>query len=110
MAIPYVSSYEALPFSDVSEQISLATNVAQNFTVPGTGLQKYVAVFSYNSAANIFVGKNATATTPPAGTTTSTQYLSFRPLKKFVSGGDVLSFTTPDTTGYIGVELFSIPS
>ncbi len=110
MAIPYVSSYEALPFSDVSKQIGLVANVGQNFTVPGNGTMKYVAVFSFNATANIFVGNNTTATTPPGGTTTSLQYVSFRPDRKFVSGGDVLSFTTPDTTGYVGVELYSIPS
>ncbi len=111
MAIPYICSYDGtLPFSDTVRQVALATNTAQTITVPGTGAQKYTAHFSYNSTANVWVGNNVTAVTPPAGTTTTLQYVEFRPDKRFVIGGDVLSFVTPDASGYVGVEFRSIPS
>lgn len=111
MAIPYICSYDGtLPFSDTVRQVALATNTAQSITVPGTGAQKYQAIFSYVQNANVWVGKNSTAVTPPPGTTTTTQYVEFRPDKRFVIGGDVLSIVTPDASGYVGVEFRAIPS
>lgn len=110
MAIPYVSSYDVTtPFSDVCEQFSLTANNVQTYTIPGTASNKYSADFGYNATANIFVGKNVTAATPASGTKTSTPYLEFRPEKHYVSGGDVLSFVSPDTTAYCGVSLRGIP-
>lgn len=111
MAIPYTCSYEVTyPFSDTSHQVALATNTEQTITVPGTGAQKYVAFFSYVQGSNVWVGKNTTSVTPPPGTTTDLQYVAFRPEKRFVIGGDVLSLITPDASAYVGVEFMAIPN
>lgn len=111
MAIPYTCSYDGtLPFSDTDRQIGLLANVAQSITVPGTGDQKYAAHFSFNATSNVWVGKNSTAASPAGGTTTSLQYVELRPDKRFVVGGDVLSFITPDASASVGVEFRSIPN
>lgn len=106
MAIPYNSNYdETIPFSDVCFQVALAATVEQTITVPGDPTTYYQALFSYTSTSNIFVRNNGAATTPPGGTTGTQQYNDFRPLKRYVKGGDVLHLITPDATGYVGVSL-----
>lgn len=113
MAIPYTSSYdETISFSDVDEQFALATNTAQTYTVPGNSTQYFTVLFGKSSTSNIFVGKNNTAAIPAAGTKTNLQYVEFiNPgEKRYVVGGDVLSFITPDASAYIGISVRSIPS
>ncbi len=51
------------------------------------------------------VDKNSTPTIPASGTVGTQQYNEFRPKKRYVQGGDVLNFITPDTNAYIGVSL-----
>lgn len=99
------------PFSDNSAQINLVTTTEQTYTVPGTSNQKYRALFTFSQTANIYVGLNVAAASPPAGTNTTTANLEFRPSEpKFVKGGDVIHFATPDATGaYVGISLLAIP-
>jgi hypothetical protein len=115
MAVSYNSNFdETIPFSDVCAQLALASDTDLSYTVPGTAVNKYTVLFSYIYTSNVFVCKNATATVPGAGDITTTQYLEFRPgadgSKRYVQGGDVLHFITPDTTAYVGIRLMSIPS
>jgi hypothetical protein len=106
MTIPYNSNYnETIPFSDTCFQVNCAANVGQTFTVPGTSLQQYQAYFSYTENSNVFVSKNTTPTVPVSGTSGVEQYNEFRPQKRYVSGGDVLHFITPDTNAYVGMSL-----
>lgn len=111
MTTPFHSNYnETIPFSDICGQIALATNTAQTYTVPGTANQKYQAIFGYASNSNVFVGYNVTATSPTAGTSTTTSSLEFKPDKRYVKGGDEISLITPDSSAYVGVSLLSLPS
>jgi hypothetical protein len=108
----YVCNFDhAKPFSDTCFQAALATNVAQTYTVPGDATQKYRAKFEFNASANIYVGYNVAALPPGAGLNTSTANMEFRPSEpKFVKGGDVLSFRSPDAgSSYVGVSLLAIP-
>ncbi len=99
------------PFSDICAQISMAANVEETFTVPGTSDQKYRAKFEFAANSSVYVGLNVTATSPASGTTTTTANLEFRPSEpKYVKGGDVIHVVSPDTTGaYVGISLLSIP-
>jgi hypothetical protein len=106
MTIPYNANYiETMPFSDTCAQINCAANVEKTFTVPGTAQQQYQAYFEYASNSNVFVCKNAVALVPSSGTVGTQQYNEFKPIKRYVQGGDVLHFITPDTNAYIGVSL-----
>ena len=111
MTTTWNSNFEnkTIPFSDTNARIALATNVGQTFTVPGDPSNKFQALFSYNSTANIFIGYNHTATVPIAGTQDTTGAEEFRPTCRYVKGGDVLSFITSDASGYVGVSLLAIP-
>src|ERR1035437_171560 len=94
-----------MPFSDTCLQVNCAANVAQTFTIPGNSEQQYQAYFSYNENANVFVCKNGTPSIPVSGASGQDQYNEFKPKKRYVRGGDVLHFITPDTNAYIGMSL-----
>lgn len=109
MAIKYNANYiETMPFSDVCVQFNLAANTAQSFTVPGNTGSQYQAYFEYASNSNVFVRNNATAASPAGGTNTTQPYNEFKPKKRYVTAGDVLSLVTPDTTAFVGLSLRQI--
>ncbi len=111
MAIPYNSNYDGtVPFSDTCAQFALAAAAEQTYTVPGAATINYSATFGYNSTANVYVRLNGTAASPAPGGTTSTQYLELRPSKRYVKGGDVLHFVSPDTTAQVSVSLMQLRS
>jgi hypothetical protein len=106
MTIQYNSNYiETMPFSDTCAQVNCAANTEETFTIPGTSLQHYQAYFSYTQSSNVFICNNATPTIPASGTVGTEAYNEFRPVKRYVRGGDILHFITPDTNAYIGVSL-----
>lgn len=114
MAIQYNSNFDlTIPFSDVSVQVALATGVVQTFVVPGSSTDRYSARFGYTSTSNVFVRLNATPATPGAGLNTQQPYSEFRPgadgSQRYVKGGDVLQFITPDANAYVGISLRQLP-
>lgn len=106
MAIAYNANYiETMPFSDVCGQFNLAANTPQTWTVPGLSGSKYQAYFEYASNSNVFVCNNGTAAAPGGGAQTSQPYNEFKPKKRYVTAGDVLSLVTPDPTAFVGLSL-----
>lgn len=105
MTTQYNENYNGTkPFSDTDAQINCAANTEQTFTVPGTDIMQYQAEFTYISTTNVFICLNATPVIPSSGTVGTQQYNEFRPEKRYVKGGDVLHFITPDASAYIGVS------
>lgn len=106
MAIQYNSNYdETIPFSDVCRQIACGSNVEETVTIPGSVTTQYQALFSYNQSSNVFIRLNDTPTIPAIGSVGNEQYNEFRPMKRYVRGGDVVHFITPDASAYIGMSL-----
>lgn len=106
MTIQYNANYiETMPFSDTATQVACLANVEETWTVPGGPTQQYQAYFEYNQSSNVFICKNATPVIPAGGTVGTQPYNEFRPKKRYVRGGDVLHFITPDASAYIGVSL-----
>jgi len=106
MTSQYNENYNGtIPFSDTAYQANLATNTDATITIPGTSINQYQALFSYISTSNVFVRLNAAQTVPLSGTIGTSQYGEFRPDKRYVRGGDVLHFITPDSGAYVGVSL-----
>ena len=106
MTIAYNSNYnETMPFSDTAVQVNCASNVEQTFTVPGPVTAQYQAYFEYIQSANVFIRLNGVPTVPTSGSVGTQQYSEFRPKKRYVKGGDVIHFITPDASAYIGVTL-----
>ncbi len=111
MAVQYYNNFvDTTNFSDVTPYMTLKAGVVVTYTVPGTATQNLQALFSYASNSNVFVGYNSTPTTPADSTVTTTGRVEFKPIKRVVVGGDVLSFLTPDTTAYVGVSFRALPS
>ncbi len=107
MTIQYNANYiETMPFSDTCWQVSAATDTSQSITVPGSATMQYQAYFEYASNSNVFVRLNSAPTVPVSGASGTEAYSEFRPVKRYVKGGDVLHFITPDVAGaYVGVSL-----
>lgn len=109
MAIRYNSNYdETIPFSDVCAQVGLTQNVELTWTVPGSPTTQYQAYFGYNSSDRVFVSKNVPASYPGPNFVTEWPYTEERPIKRYVNGGDVLSFITPDATAFVTVSIRSL--
>ena len=94
-----------MPFSDTTFQVNAGVGVAQSATVPGDATMNYQAYFTYTENSNVFVRLNTAPVSPTLGTVTTQPYSEFRPPKRYVRGGDVIYFITPDTNAYIGVSL-----
>lgn len=114
MAILFNNNFEqTIPFSDVCAQLALATGVDLTYTIPGNATTRYTMILTYTSTSNVFVRKNAAAATPGAGMITQLPYEEFRGgsdgTKRFVQGGDVIHFITPDASAYVGVRLMQLP-
>ncbi len=106
MTIQYNANYiETMPFSDTATQIACTVNSEQTWTVPGNDEVQYQAYFEYASNSNMFVCKNATPVIPAGGSVGTQPYNEFKPKKRYVRGGDVLHFITPDALAYAGVSL-----
>jgi len=115
MAIPYNSNYDlTIPFSDICAQIALGVGVEQTFAVPGDSTHQYSVRITYNSTSNVFVCKNATPVVPGGGSVGTQAYCEYRGgedgSQRYVNGGDVLHFITPDATAYVGIRLMSVPA
>jgi hypothetical protein len=113
MAIPYNTNYDlTMPFSDICAQVALGVGVAQSFTVPGNSNTNYSVRFTYVEDSNVFVCLNTTPTVPGAASVGTQQYNEFRPgcdgSQRYVKGGDVIYFITPDATAYVGIRLMSV--
>lgn len=110
MAVSYNSNYDlTIPFSDASYQINVQTGTPESFTVPGVATDKYSAKFAYGPTSNVFVRLNAAPTVPTGGTVGTERFSELNPgqdrSQRYVNGGDVLHFSTPDTNAYASVSL-----
>lgn len=111
MAVKYHSSFDITRnFSDTTAQLRTAANTVITYTVPGTSSQKFTVLFEYASDSNIYVGYNTTPAVPASGTVVSNSFVEYKPEARFVIGGDVLSFISPDTVAYFGISIRSIPN
>lgn len=106
MTIQYNENYKGtIPFSDTDVQVACTVNSEKTFTVPGTDIDQYQAYFSYTETSNVYVCNNETPVIPSPGSVGTQPYNEFRPKKRYVKGGDVLHFITPDSVAYFGVSL-----
>jgi|SRR5665213_3059697 len=111
MVATYSNNYvDTTNFSDTCYQLSLTVGSGvQTVTVPASPYNLQ-AVFEYASNSNVFVGCNATPTVPTSGSVNSQHYTEFKPHKRFVKAGDILSFITPDAAAFASVSFRALPS
>lgn len=115
MSTPYNTNYDlTMPFVDDCAQIALGVGVEETYTVPGATAQKYSVRFTYTSTSNVFVRLNDTPAIPGGGSVATEPFNEFRAgedgSQRYVKGGDVIHFITPDATAYVGIRLMAIPS
>ncbi|HEY5268203.1 MAG TPA: hypothetical protein VII94_03635 [Candidatus Saccharimonadales bacterium] len=105
----YNANYiETMPFSDTVAQISVEIGTGQSWTIPGTNAVAYQAYFEFNQDSSVYVGLNVVPSGPSAGSVSTQPFVEFKPKKRYVRGGDVLHFSTPDSNAYFGVSLRQI--
>lgn len=114
MSTPYFVNFDlTFPWSDDCAQINVASGTPQTYTVPGTAQQNYSVRFAYTEASNVFVTLNNAPSIPSSGSVGTQFYNEFRPggdgSQRYVKGGDVIQFATPDMTAYIGISLRLLP-
>lgn len=92
--------------SNVKYGVQLAQNVEQNFTLPGDS-STYLAIFTYNPGANVFIDFTTTAAafSGTIGQTTA----ELNPVARQIPQYTTVSMITPDTGGaLVGVELYVV--
>lgn len=110
MSTLYSSKYdETIQFTDISVRMHLTANNIQTFTVPGNPVQKFQALFSYISTSNVYVGYNTVPTIPAGNTQQSTNFIEFRPEKRYVQTGDVIQLVSPDADAHVGITFRLLP-
>jgi len=122
MATPFsmsrdINGYNGFGLSFALDKYSadLAQNTDTTLTVPSSGMignvannvNKYIAIFSYEPGASVWVALNATAAVP-VGATFATVSSELNPAARMVSAADVLHFITSDTTAQVGVTFYSL--
>ena len=108
--VSYYNNYEdTTNFSDSTARMTLTTGVAQTVTVPGTAKDSLQAIFGFADTVSFMVGYNEAPTLPDDNTVVTTGRVEVNPIKRFVKGGDVLHFMTPDTTALVGVSFRTLP-
>lgn len=103
------SSERTFPFSNMAVQLALAANTELTYTIPGDNSATYRCEFSYAYNANVWVGFNATSTTPVAGTVAESPNVELNPEVRFVRGADVLHFKSNATVTDAGFSLLRLP-
>lgn len=104
-----------LPFSTNIYSARLAATTDTSLTVPGgsslgkpmDNVNKFIAVFSYEADASVFVAKG-TAAAAPAGAAFATTSSELNPPAKIVEAGDVLHFFAIGADTDMTVALYAI--
>lgn len=94
-------------FSDTKYSASLLSAGSDSITVPGTNTN-WIAAFSYEPGAVIWVALNDTAA-PPAGNTFVATTSELLPASRKVQGGDVIDFYNHGANiADVGVVLYAV--
>jgi hypothetical protein len=105
MAVPIYENYNGTTnFSDVAPRFAINAGNEVTYTVPGSATNKLQVLFSFNDDTTVYVGYNVTAAVPAANSVSAGRFIELLPEKRFVKGGDVLSFVTPDPIAYVGLS------
>jgi hypothetical protein len=109
VAVRWYSNYnDTLNFSDVTPRITLQAGASVSVTVPGVATNNLQVKFDYSPDAIVYVGYNEDVTVPAPGVVTTGRFSELLPEQRFVKGGDVLYFVTPDPIAYIGIAYKSL--
>ncbi len=100
-------------FCDTIYSVTLGAATEATVTVPGngamgsTGIDRYIAVFSYETNIGVWVSVNATATVPAGATFVATRS-ALNPSAKQVKAGDIIHMITATASTDVSVEFYAI--
>ncbi len=95
-----------LPFTINKYSAALVQNTEETLTIPSYAAQ-YLAIFSFDVGAAVWVANNETAALP-AGASFAATTSELNPTARQVSAADVLHFYTGDSTSQVGVTLYAL--
>ena len=102
-----MNAYAPAP-SDIIYSATLTSGSVEPITVPSSN-ENWIAVFSYEPGADIFVAVNATAAAPAGGTFASTTSFLL-PAQYKLKAADVISlFNNSSTSQDVTVALYAVP-
>lgn len=105
-----------LPFCSTIYSVTLSANTNATVTVPSTAAigaptattyNKFMAVFSYSSAASVFVALGSAVAEVPAGATFVATNSVLNPTARMVKAGDVINCISAGTPS-VTIEFFAI--
>lgn len=105
-----------LAFSTSKFSATIAQTTDTTLAVPTTSAlgaptastsNKFIAIFSFEPGARVWVSNNATAAVP-AGATFAAVSSELNPSARYVKSGDTLHFITPNTTADVGVTFYAL--
>lgn len=102
-------------FAKIVYSATLPASTNKTLTVPGVdnaadpkvSVPRYLAVFTYHPARNVYVKLNATATVPAGGDLAAGSELL--PSAKIVKAGDIINVITATASTDISIALYDIP-
>lgn len=86
---------------------TLVNGSEQTFTVPGDSLE-WIASFSYQPGATVWISNNTTAAIP-AGATFASTNSELNPGARRVKSGDIIHCVTSNLSTDVGVSLYTLP-
>lgn len=95
-----------LPFASYRRATTLAATVAQTLTIPSASENGYLAIFSYEPGAKVWVGTGASISLPSGSFTDTNAELN--PTARNIAGGTTIRFITNDTSTEIGITLYEL--
>lgn len=95
-----------LPFSSQKNDTTLAAGVEQTLTAPASNVLGYLAIFSYEPGAKVWVALGSTATVPGAAFAATDSELN--PTAREVPASGVLHFITNDLSAEVGVAFYEL--
>lgn len=102
-----------LPFSDTVYSVTLSANTEVTIAVPGSGalgslgVDKFIAVFTYELGGTVWVALNQTAEVP-AGPTFVKTTSELNPSAKYVKGGDVIHVICGSTGVDVCIAFYAV--
>jgi len=102
------NKYSAIIAQSTDTTLTVPSNAAMGWATQ-TSVNKYIAIFSYEPGAQVWVANNDTAAIP-AGATFAATTSELNPSARVVNAADVLHFFTPDSGGAsVGVLIYALP-
>lgn len=105
--LPSANNYSTTLAAATVATLTVPNTSAMGYANASTTYNRFVAIFSYEAAKNVYVAVNATAAVP-AGNTIAATTGALNPNALLVKGGDVISIICADAGTDVGIRLYAV--